>query len=502
MDTGNGASQPQARAPRSRLTWIWPVITDILYLSAVGCMLSALLALSNHLPVQVIGSGWWQDGAWAFAGLLYALVGFSGKISALVTRRKPAVLWLKLELLDLSMEALGLTLFFGLGVLPLCIHDFDLLWGLGFLWGVLLIVWLIRQVKLFKREVTTQEHDRNDVVSLIADPSRLSRRALISSSLILATTATGLAAVWRTWPTLIPDYTFFGHDGIVRSLSWFPDGRRIASTGGKGEFSIWNADNGSNRRTSPLFPLELTNLRVSPDGRFIAAGDDTSMWMLDAATTTVLWKKDLGYSVRPFSWAPDSSRVVMLHGYDVRIVDAATGSEATTLFISPGNFSPYIVACSPNGTLIAATDGNQLLMWDASSGVQRKTFTLGGPTLRDATISDLAWSPDGDALAFAKENTLIIWFLRDTEIEEGMGVRKLGGDVPAFSWSPDGRYIAFCVSEEKTVHILEVATSETVFVYNGHFSTVEAVAWSPDGRRIASGGYDHLVHVWRPILPA
>src|SRR5947209_2761401 len=132
MDTDDLAPEPQEHAPRSRLTWIWPVITDILYLGAVGCMLSALLAIWHHLPVQVIGSGWWQDGAMGCAGLLFALMSFSGKISALVTRRTPSVLWLKrVILLDFSMEALGLALFFSFGVLPLCIHNFNLAWGLG-----------------------------------------------------------------------------------------------------------------------------------------------------------------------------------------------------------------------------------------------------------------------------------------------------------------------------------------------------------------------------------
>jgi WD40 repeat protein len=35
-----------------------------------------------------------------------------------------------------------------------------------------------------------------------------------------------------------------------------------------------------------------------------------------------------------------------------------------------------------------------------------------------------------------------------------------------------------------------------VFVTAGHAGPVSALAWSPDGKWLASGGDDHMVHVW------
>lgn len=124
------------------------------------------------------------------------------------------------------------------------------------------------------------------------------------------------------------------------------------------------------------------------------------------------------------------------------------------------------------------------------------------PPTKNYEMSDFAWSPDGRSLAIALDRAVYVWSL--TDATPSVAYREHSGVIldVSFSWSPDGRYIASCGSEDKTVRVWEAATGKAVFIYNGHFSFVQAVAWSPDGMRIASGGYDKLVHVWRPVLPA
>lgn len=345
--------------------------------------------------------------------------------------------------------------------------------------------------------------NRHDAVVLVTDSSRLTRRTLISGGLILGVGASGFAAVWRVLPTLIPAYIFSDHDDPVNSLSWFPDSRRIASSADSGQVFIWNAENGSNLRTLPHLTSTPTKVQVSPNGKLVTASDSRSIYMSDVATETVLWKKEIAYSERQLSWAPDSANVVIISQHDVRTTDAVTGEEAATSFVPSGNLTPEAVAWSPDGKSIAATDGVHIVMWDAVSGVPRGTFTLPDSTSDD--LSDFAWSPIGDALALAVGHTVYIWFPGNPRTP--IAYREHSYHIPAFSipaisWSPDGRYIASCGSQDNTVRVWEAATGKTAFVYNGHFSSVWAVAWSPDGRRIASGGFDSLVHVWRPILPA
>lgn len=511
MDTGNLTPQPQARPPRSRLTWLWPVITHVLLLGSIGFWISSFSAITNHLPIQFIGSGWWRDGGMALAALLWALMGFSVKLSALITRRVPRILWLPAtNLLRFNIEIWGVPLFLGYGILPLFIHSSDPFWPIVSGYSVVAIVALITMIKPVRRRlVAVLGSTEHGAQSLVAEPAYLSRRALLSGGLILGIGAAGVVTFWRTLPALIPEYTFFGHDNTLRSLSWFPDSRHITSTNdgtplGKGKVLIWNADDGSDLRTLASFGEGSNWAYVSPNGAFIAVSEGYTLSIWDAATGASLWTTSIAYGARQFSWAPDSTRLVVVRstdsGRDLGIVDVHARTDVKTAFTLPERFYPDAVAWSPDGRLIAAADWSRFIIWDASSGIQQDIRML--PPTKNYEMSDFAWSPDGRSLAIALDRVVYIWPLSNAA--PSVAYREFSDDVfdIAFSWSPDGRYIASCSSEEQTVRVWEAATGKTAFVYNGHFSSVKAVAWSPDGRRIASGGYDNLVHVWRPVLPA
>ncbi len=495
--------QPQGRPPRSRLAWVLPTITHAFLVGSIGFCIWALMVIFHEPHLQIfVGSGWWQYGAMAVALLLYALMGFSVKVSALITRRMPKVLWIPAtKLLEFNAEAFGLVYFIGFGLLPLCIHPADELMAEVLILGncALLIGILITKIKPIQRRLKVALGSTgSNGQSLISQPVYLSRRVFLSGGATLGIGAAGLVVFWRALPALIPDYTFFGHDSAVISLSWFPDGRRIVSADSGGKVLTWNAADGSNSHASLRLKLSPTKVQVSPNGKLVAASDDGSLYMADVATGTTLWIQKIGYSERPFSWAPDSTHVTLISYGSVRTIDAVTGEEATTVLLPPANFAAQAVAWSPDGKSVAATDGVQVVLWDAASGVQREVYTL--PVTTDIGVSDFAWSPDGRSLAIALERVVYVWSLDNAGPPVAYREFSDTAYTISLSWSPDGRYIAS--GGDETVRVWEAATGKTVFVYNGHFSSVQAVAWAPDGRRIASGGWDKLVHVWRPVLPA
>jgi len=67
--------------------------------------------------------------------------------------------------------------------------------------------------------------------------------------------------------------------------------------------------------------------------------------------------------------------------------------------------------------------------------------------------------------------------------------------VYAVAWSPDRRHIA-SGGHDHMVHVWDATTGVTSFIYRGHAAGVTAIAWSPDGTRIVSASLDKTVQVW------
>jgi WD40 repeat protein len=61
------------------------------------------------------------------------------------------------------------------------------------------------------------------------------------------------------------------------------------------------------------------------------------------------------------------------------------------------------------------------------------------------------------------------------------------------AWSPNGEYLAVAVNDTIVIfnrQLLEIAVLE------GHTAQVNTVDWNADGTRLASGGDDNMIHIW------
>jgi len=70
----------------------------------------------------------------------------------------------------------------------------------------------------------------------------------------------------------------------VKSVTWSPDGKRIASAGDDSTVQVWNASNGSYLFSYTHHNGSVMCVAWSPDGmRIASAGDDSTVqvwWML------------------------------------------------------------------------------------------------------------------------------------------------------------------------------------------------------------------------------
>jgi WD40 repeat protein len=193
-------------------------------------------------------------------------------------------------------------------------------------------------------------------------------------------------------------------NGFVSTVAWSPDGSRLASQAahdatrtfrGQGDhLRIWAV--GADGRLTEIAAL-LTEDRYSrllgwtPDGQSLVLVDaeGLAIWNPDdAAPTHVL---DAAVELSEIWFDPSGSRAaIRVDGSSVRIIDTTTWRWVGEPF--PG----FVVAWSPDGTLLATAEG-PLQVFDATTGTP-----LGRPVhLSDWGIRTLAWSPDGLHIAAA-----------------------------------------------------------------------------------------------------
>jgi WD40 repeat protein/serine/threonine protein kinase len=113
-----------------------------------------------------------------------------------------------------------------------------------------------------------------------------------------------------------------------------------------------------------------------------------------------------------------------------------------------------------------------------------------------ASVNALIWSPDGNFIASASDDTFVQVF------ESATGTRRIiyrghTEEVAAVAWSPDGQFIA-SAGQDRTVQVWNAASGGTpLFTYKGHTDRVNSVSWSGNGHLLATGSDDKSVQVWQ-----
>lgn len=144
----------------------------------------------------------------------------------------------------------------------------------------------------------------------------------------------------------------------------------------------------------------------------------------------------------------------------------------------------------PSGARIAYAADDHIFVADIAGGTPQQITPT--PGTYSAADSPLAWSPDGQQIAFFQgtypRQVVMV-------IPAAGGTPRLLTPDPTFQiyrsrllWSPDGRYLALYVphnppySNQEVVTLLEVATGiATPLTRPGFYS---ALAWSPDSRQL------------------
>jgi serine/threonine protein kinase len=171
---------------------------------------------------------------------------------------------------------------------------------------------------------------------------------------------------------------------------------------------------------------------------------------------------------------------------------SATGDAETGLTL-PHDAEVYGIAFSPDGGLLATSDGQTLRFWDTGSGHMLATSQdLGG------AARPIAASPDGKLLTFvhySQDNCAVVPLgMRGGKPDaEARSIQIQNCPLQSAALSPDGKFLA---TGSGDISLWNTQTGELTQAFQTHGQRAESVALSPNGALLAAADDPFAVHLW------
>ena len=289
----------------------------------------------------------------------------------------------------------------------------------------------------------------------------------------------------------LEEFLLVGHLATVGSVSWSPDGKRLATASRDGTAKVWDAASAKVLLILKGHASGIWAIAWSPEGKRVAtASVDGTAIVWDALSGRQLFTLT-GHTgqVCAVAWSPAGNRLAT-GSWDktIRLWDTARGEQLST--IEDAKDGAKSVSFSPDGKLLAAANSSGVLrLWDVALGRQ-----VSARQAHSAPIHSICWSPDGKEVATASADGIVnLWDHSSPKPRQSL--KGHSGEVLAVAWSPDGRQLA-TGSRDRTARICASVSGRTQLFFKGHTGEVLSVSWSPDGKWLATGCDDGTAKVW------
>lgn len=293
--------------------------------------------------------------------------------------------------------------------------------------------------------------------------------------------------------------------GRTGDIAWMPDGERLLVGVERGIY-IYDADT-----YAPLLswstPVQVGQLALSPRGNIVATISSDARSFAEDGQKVYLWETRSGRSlgvlemerhwkVADVVFSPDGATVATslsnCSRCPVLLWDLTTGEPWARLH----GYEDWVsfVTFDPGGQWLATGDHDgQIVLWSLET--KRRQVLLDGYS---DWVGALVFSPQGHMLAAALEEKVRLWQVSASGVSERY-VWNVDGRSSDLAFSPDGHALA---RVGRAIEVWDVENGERIATLDDRGRSVSyggsRIAWSPDGDALAVLG-GKGVSVWEPM---
>jgi WD domain, G-beta repeat len=338
-------------------------------------------------------------------------------------------------------------------------------------------------------------------------------RSMFTNTTIMPETMHALVKPVQTQPVVtqqvIPTHAtsilvFSQHQQPVRSVTWSPDGKMLASGANDAQLLIWDLHGTVQVRKGQAGIVH--SVVWSPGGQQLAVGAVNKVQFLNPTSGTLL-AQPAGIhtdTVTTLAWSHRHTGLLVSGGLDKKaVVWNTTSYTPKTIFTGHMTAIESAAWASDSTTIATSSEGGVVRFWNAENGQQVHGFFMDA----QLPMRAVSFASTGEQLAVGGDDGIVrLWngLMCQSQNQNVFGTQCLDtpqrlhahqGHVRTLAWSPDARFLA-TGGDDGMLAIWYPAQSQTPLLKIAHHAPLLALAWSADNKLVATAS-GKSVTIWQ-----